>query len=75
VLTSLDGTQFCRIAPRAAVPPRAVLADYTVVYGAGLTRVDASARDPTVAEIREKSHARMLRSLQALVPSKASNWQ
>jgi hypothetical protein len=52
-----------------------VLPDCTVVYGAGLTRVDVSARDETVAEIRERSHGKMLRSLQALIPSKASNWQ
>jgi hypothetical protein len=58
------------------VAPRAVLPDYTVVYGEGLTRIDRSVQDATVvAEIREKSHARMLRSLQALIPSKIANWQ
>jgi dynactin-6 len=72
---SLTWGQFCRIAPRAVVAPGAVLADRSVVWAAGAVRVDEARADAAVAEIRERGHAKMLKSLQALVPSKASNWQ
>lgn len=61
----------CKIGPLCTVADDEVLPDYTVVYGAGMRRVDSS----NVEELKIKMVRRQVEVLKKLIPSNPAKFQ
>ncbi|KAI9745557.1 MAG: hypothetical protein M1818_001091 [Claussenomyces sp. TS43310] len=61
----------CTIGPLCSVGEGEVLPDYTVIYGAGIRRIDKSA----VEEMKAKTVSRQAEALKKLVPSNLAKYQ
>lgn len=68
--------QHCKLTPHASVPARALLPDFTVVFGHGRSRTDDTLRsNAVVQELKASAHEKRLGALRKLVVSNLAKWQ